>query len=58
MFKKIFSAALMVVSTMAALSTMTASIDYSQNGANWGQNYPLCEEGKEQSPINLFYNNT
>ena len=28
-------------------------IDYTQLGANWGEEYPLCSEGKEQTPIDL-----
>ena len=26
---------------------------YNDNGANWGKKWPLCDHGKEQSPINL-----
>ena len=28
-------------------------IDYSENGENWGEHYPLCKYGKEQTPIDL-----
>jgi carbonic anhydrase len=28
-------------------------VDYKTNGANWGDDYPLCKYGKEQTPINL-----
>jgi len=30
-----------------------AATDYSLNGANWGETYPLCKLGKEQTPIDL-----
>ena len=30
-----------------------AQWDYSQNGANWGNDYPECVKG-QQSPINLL----
>jgi len=26
---------------------------YNDNGANWGKKWPLCDHGKEQSPIDL-----
>ena len=52
MFNKTFIAALMAASAMAT------SKDYSSNGANWGQTDPLCDEGKEQSPINLTVDKT
>ena len=28
-------------------------IDYSESGRNWGEDYPLCKYGKEQTPIDL-----
>jgi carbonic anhydrase len=31
----------------------SAVVDYKTNGANWGDDYPLCKYGKEQTPINL-----
>ena len=41
-------AAMLVGSAFAA-----AGIDYSENGANWGETVPLCDTGLEQSPIDL-----
>jgi carbonic anhydrase len=32
--------------------TTTVDWDYKKNGSDW--NYPLCKEGKKQSPINLL----
>ena len=26
---------------------------YDNEGADWGEDFPLCKSGKEQSPINL-----
>lgn len=41
-------------SALLSASAIGAPYDYSSNGANWGTETPLCDEGKEQSPINLF----
>ena len=38
------------VSALLALNASAASIDYTQNGANWPD---LCQTGREQSPIDL-----
>ena len=34
-------------------SSGSAVFDYLDSGETWGHHYPLCEEGKEQSPIDL-----
>ena len=42
------------LSALLAATAMAAGADYSKKGANWGDKVPLCKEGKEQSPIDLF----
>ena len=37
----------------ALFAAFAAGIDYTQNGSNWGETYPLCANGAEQSPIDL-----
>jgi carbonic anhydrase len=44
-----FMAALFAAQTFAA----SGVFDYKQNGADWGNNNPLCKFGVEQSPIDL-----
>jgi carbonic anhydrase len=44
----IFATAVTVVK-----SSGSAVFNYLNSGENWGHSWPLCEEGKEQSPIDL-----
>ena len=48
-FVTCFSAILAVVS-----SEEMAALNYTTGGATWGDHYPLCANGKEQSPLDLF----
>ena len=43
----------LVLAALAGAIANAASTDYSSNGANWGNDYPLCSSGTEQSPIDL-----
>ena len=46
----------MFTQTFAALLTATATAaewNYNQMGADWGRSYPLCDNGREQSPVDL-----
>lgn len=52
MFKGTVLAGILTVATQAA-----GGYDYSMNGKNWGETYPLCDSGREQSPIDLEMNN-
>jgi hypothetical protein len=40
-----------LISLLAMLQQAQASgsapVDYTKNGANWGEEYPLCKYGKE-----------
>ena len=42
-----------ISSTIFAAAFAAGGTDYTQNGANWGETYPLCANGVEQSPIDL-----
>ena len=42
---------------MVASVVSAGNADYRQGGADWGSDYPLCSNGKEQSPINLTLEN-
>eukprot|EP00352_Strombidinopsis_acuminata_P000297 CAMPEP_0176349276 /NCGR_PEP_ID=MMETSP0126-20121128/8537_1 /TAXON_ID=141414 ORGANISM="Strombidinopsis acuminatum, Strain SPMC142" /NCGR_SAMPLE_ID=MMETSP0126 /ASSEMBLY_ACC=CAM_ASM_000229 /LENGTH=71 /DNA_ID=CAMNT_0017698573 /DNA_START=14 /DNA_END=229 /DNA_ORIENTATION=- len=44
-----FAVACLFSSTFAA----SGSFDYYYAGADWGQDVPLCDTGKYQSPIDL-----
>lgn len=45
----------MLAKTFSALavSAYAASWDYNNMGSDWGTDYPLCSNGREQSPVNL-----
>ena len=47
--KAIFSS----IATLLVSNVDAQSYDWRQNGANWGQTWPLCATGKNQSPIDL-----
>ena len=40
-------------SALMAATAFAGSASYWENGADWGNETPLCGNGKEQSPIDL-----
>lgn len=42
-----------ISSALFASAFAAGGTDYTQMGANWGETYPLCANGAEQSPIDL-----
>ena len=40
--------------TAAVVQAAGGEYNYVDNGQNWGDNYPICKNGDQQSPINLL----
>ena len=57
MLTKTFAVSLLGFATKVSAAG-SALIDYKSNGANWGDTYPLCKYGEEQTPIDLTKSGT
>lgn len=54
--KGLYSVALACLLQEMANAAGSTPIDYSDNGKNWGAEFPLCAFGQEQTPIDLSAN--
>ena len=49
-----FRPTIIALLTACALAATDKKYVYDTNGKDWGEDFPECKDGKEQSPINLF----
>ena len=53
MLQCLVTASILAASIAAQGSSTTVDWNYKQNGKDWGLKYPICKDGRKQSPINL-----